>query len=666
MANNVQQLNAEIRSLIKALNNQSARWKSIGDNIVTNFGSTSPAINAFNGVTQSAANLISPLNNITEAFKKSDDVQKKMLAVNTDLKTFTKANSASLDNLRGGFLENAEELFENFSEGIRFNSKEMMTLQNRMKLTGQSTDKLRQGTKFLLNATEGNVESVGRLSQVNMDTSRKYMISNEKLIDALARNEETIDYASLFGLGEEQSAQLMKLTGLMESKGISVKNQQQVLKLMYSTDASMAQMRATLGASVDLPEKLLESNADFSSELNKIAGFAKDTFIQQKGNGKMLNTNNILQGIGGEEMRKTVTALMQTNSILASTKNNAEQMRSPEDKFYNTFDTYAKESKNFYERTMSKHYNIMETVPGILKALQMAQVGGMAGGFISDLFSKKIGGRLENISKAQNLLAKAAPGAARASAQAALKIATGGILKTVGFTVLRFLGPIGMIVSALEFLPIIIDGLKWLVGSKKSESDSLNNSTQALMASVSDLSKITVSSEQANKARTALVDTTKSQIDKINRLGDAIKRRSGEDAFNEFASSADAQQKAMKSLVEKANQSNLQADELRELEKKMKSDAEEFFAKIDSNTKFTAANTKQILDRTPIPESRPVQDKEMSTDFLILDAIAVAMGRKTTGTKEQAAMLEKLDKVNTNLVGIYRERRRKNALEGDV
>lgn len=659
----------EIRNLIKAirgLDDQFNKFKSPLQNMVTNFGTTSPFINATNSLINKMGGLVNPFNKLTNAITTGDSIQKKMLAINTDLATFTKVNADKLNNLKGGFLENAEELFQNFSEGLRFNSDELNKLQNRMKLTGQNTDKLRQVTKLLLNVTNGNVNSVDRLSQANTKLGRDFMVSNEKLLDALARNEEVLDFGSMFGLGEQTADQIMKLTAMMESKGISVKNQNEVVKLLTASDQRTAEMRTLLGLGYDANERFIEGQVTAEELLNRGVKFAEQNLIQQRGNGRLMNTANNLQGIGGEQLKNTVMALTQTNKLLNSSNKNNEMFMSKEDKFYNTFETYSKEHLKSIERTVGQHYGIVEKTPAILEKLYAAQVGGMAGGLLSDMFASKLSSRLENILTAKRALQSAtATGnqAAIIAARAGVTAAMGGPVTRLLSGFLRLAGPVGMIAGTV--LPLLPDALgsviDWFRGdASRDKSRELEASIAEVAQSNKNIMAITSSSEIANAARENINKSTTTQLDKIAKIQEQIAK--DPEASKIFTQEANAQMAILTQILNQARTTNLTEQELMDLEKKARSSAEDFYKRIESNTRLGTDATKKILERTPQLKQ---QDENKKTDIndLIIKSLAVALNRKTATNKEQKEMIAELEKISTNF-NLLRSENRKSSIVG--
>lgn len=362
-----------INDLIKSLERNTKAQNGILSPLETfrlNFTSNAPVLNGINGMTTALANSISPFKAFTEGLAKSEELQKKALALNTNQLTFIKNNTESLNKLRGGFFENAEELFANFEDGIRFNSDSLFTLQNRMKLTGQSTDQLRKTTKLLMGVTNNDIEAIGRLASTNQDLGRTYMVSNEKLLQALDRNAEILDFDSLFGQGEQTSKAITELTARLTSKGVAVDKQQTIIKFLGDQSLETAQMRQRLGISVDVLDKIATGQTSLDTVLGQINSFASQNLKVTQGSFKKIATNIALEGLG-QGIKEVVIASNQIGAALQKPNTEEEKLRSKEDRYYDTFETSVKESKKFYEQTASEFYNVMKPTPDILRQIQI-------------------------------------------------------------------------------------------------------------------------------------------------------------------------------------------------------------------------------------------------------------------------------------------------------
>lgn len=362
-----------INDLIKSLERNTKAQNGVLSPLETfrlNFTSNAPVLNGINGMTTALANSISPFKAFTEGIAKSEELQKKALAINTNQLTFIKNNTESLNKLRGGFFENAEELFANFEDGIRFNSDSLFTLQNRMKLTGQSTDQLRKTTKLLIGVTNNDIEAIGRLASSNQDLGRNYMVSNEKLLQALDRNAEILDFDSLFGQGEQTSKAITELTARLTSKGVAVDKQQTIIKFLGDQSLEAAQMRQRLGISVDVLDKIATGQTSLDTVLGQINSFASQNLKVTQGSFKKIATNIALEGLG-QGIKEVVIASNQIGAALQKPNTEEEKLRSKEDKFYDTFETSVKESKKFYEQTASEFYDVMKPTPDILRQIQI-------------------------------------------------------------------------------------------------------------------------------------------------------------------------------------------------------------------------------------------------------------------------------------------------------
>jgi|GEM_PF-4670665 len=366
---------SQLTASVNALNASVLGETTILKDVKLGLFSFKPLTNSIGNIVGRLSNLINPIERFTEAIEKNDEVQRKSLAIGTTLAKVYEKNAQSIDSLRGSFSDNVSEFVEAFSEGIRVNSRSLNVLRDRMQETGQSTAKLNTISKTLITATAGNEEAISRLADTNVKIAKESLISNEKLIDALQRNEDKIDTAALVGLGEGQVDELSKITGLMSERGISDKLQQQVVDLLFSTDSNIMSLRASFGVGMDANEKILNGQMDSKDVLNIIARNAEKTFVTQD---KLNRTSLALQGTQGGEL---LQAAILTNRLLEQSAKGKDIM-SKEDAYYAQMKTFTEEQKNFAEQQTAKHYELMKELPTILGTIKTAVLTYLGGKFL--------------------------------------------------------------------------------------------------------------------------------------------------------------------------------------------------------------------------------------------------------------------------------------------
>jgi hypothetical protein len=535
----------ELNNSLMMLNQSMTGQVPVLRDLKDSFLSIRPMLASLGGVIGRVSDLVNPIERLIEGFDKASDVQKKLLALNSNTASFLEANTKELEGMRGSFTDNVAELAESFSEGIRFSSKSYNVLRDRMQETGQSTSKLRETTKQLITATGGNVNAITRLTDSNMKIAKESMISNERLIDALARNEEAIDMASVVGMGEEQVDQLQKITAALSQRGVSDRQQQKVIDLLFSTDSNIVALRSQIGLDTNVGEKIMLGQTDFTTELNKASENINKLFVVTQGADKLNRTSFLLEGVQRSDLLK---AAMLTNTLLQQdAKNGVEPTK--EDKYYDQMMTFVAESKASFEKYTLENYQVVEEIPGILESIKKAmlvyfafQAANQAKDFTKSFSARKsveartraslpgapeieiqaqTNRSLDRMQRRGDLGTGAGAQAGRtlanldqslkAGAQSIFKslanafkgggiikaITTGiggvfkGIFTVVGGLFKGLLGPLGLLLTALEFLPTIIDWISGWFGGDKKEDD--ENETKAandeLNKSIEDLQK---------------------------------------------------------------------------------------------------------------------------------------------------------------------------------
>ena len=421
--------------------------------------------------------------NLRRAFSFADDLQKKSLAVNTNFNKLISNNTAILSKLRGDFFENAEEKLLQFSEGIRENSEGVDLLTNRMKVTGQSTDLLRKITGNLIVQSKGQIDVADRLAKSNIQLGRQYVISNDKLVEAVAQISDLLDVPSVLGLGEG-IAQLSQVLAA-EAKGLGDKQRASVIKLLAGSDMQDFADRVSLGISDSL-DFFSQANLTDSAVrdkmieyLQRIDSTIKQNFVVSKGSYKNELTNAMLSSFNDKE---SIIAAIQLNSLVGKQNAMTEAMRTQADQFYMTSENLQKEAFSLYQKAAVPFY---EGALPILKSINYALVAGAAGSIL--------GGGGSRLAGLIPLLGRIGP-------------------------FLRFLGPIGFIGGTIASLLPALVGMKDSTAPIKNIADEARKQT-AIQKEIS--TKIKDPNSDSNKPK----GVNELRFDALNNIIDLMSKR---------------------------------------------------------------------------------------------------------------------------------------------
>jgi hypothetical protein len=222
------------------------------------------------GLTASLTKFADLASNLTESFKKADNLQVKSLAVGSSLKKVLEGNNVALSKMQGSFFENAEELLLNYSEGIRENSDDLNALNNRMRLTGQSTDLLRKVAGSLSVVTGGNLDAVSRLTKSNIDLSKQYGVTSESLLEAIQSINNLVDQASFVDASEQVADLAMSVRALAGDKA----GDQTTKLLNFFLDPKFLQTRIALGMGT-IDDQLIDTRLSTESRLDLLVKASK-------------------------------------------------------------------------------------------------------------------------------------------------------------------------------------------------------------------------------------------------------------------------------------------------------------------------------------------------------------------------------------------------------
>lgn len=189
-------------------------------------------------------NVFNPFLTQITSFKNATEAFGEAYKVNIDLSKSVNSLIGELAT-EGSTTLNLIERLRDFDAGIRTNSKELNSLQAKMRTSDQETDLSRKVFAELSYNTFQNKSSVDVLAQTVMDTAKDSMVSETKLLNGiLALNQSLVDQAFLSGMEEELKQLVTKISG---ETGIPEAALNRVMTLMMSSEDKYFTARERFG-----------------------------------------------------------------------------------------------------------------------------------------------------------------------------------------------------------------------------------------------------------------------------------------------------------------------------------------------------------------------------------------------------------------------------------
>lgn len=334
-------------------------------------------INSLGDLRNSLLSSADVLQNINSGLRKADSIQIKSLAVGTTLSKFTKKNAEVLSKLNGGFFENAEELLKNYSYGLRTNTEALGKAGNKMRLTGQSTDLLRE--------VYGDMEVIfGKGSDINLDLlksnetlARMYGVTNESLLKALQTFKSEIATANFIGLGKGMQDLVQSVRAVTKDQGSDMSDR--ILKFLTSSDL---QKLSSLGVQTKSIDSLIENNISSGERVDRLINVLDSTtkiintrFKTDQG----LNFTKFLMESQGFDS-ETLTGIINTNNLLKTNKNILNDIAVDIGKETDSILSIQETQRKYYDMAITQVFpSLLETLPKILLAQGGLNLLGAAG-----------------------------------------------------------------------------------------------------------------------------------------------------------------------------------------------------------------------------------------------------------------------------------------------
>jgi tetratricopeptide (TPR) repeat protein len=343
------------------------------------------------------AKQLSPLDNLTKALQRAESIQKQAVASYSSQAKMSSIFSKSMKDNMGDPLLNLQEFVDNFDAGIRINSSNLNNLTVRMRLTGQSTDKLRAFTAKQLSETGNNTDQLEGVVQTTQSLAKQYAVSEQTLIEAMKSIQGVTDIASLYDetgrIQEIQANLAAKLGGNQDA----IEKSNQAMSLLLGTTQEAYRFQAAMGVQglaeqIQAAKTSEEATKVFQDGLKTVSAKIQSQMISQGGDNKRMITGQMLQAYGSQEQ---IIAAFQTARNLETGNILAQEAVAKTDMTNQLFNTQIEEATRFYSESVNKYYpkvigsmesmvQTMNTAVMILTAIKAISMGGNLVGNLAD------------------------------------------------------------------------------------------------------------------------------------------------------------------------------------------------------------------------------------------------------------------------------------------
>jgi len=383
---------------------------------------------ALRGVTDNLLRQTRTVTGFTNAITKAEKSQLQSLRLGTTYNKFLKDNTEALKDSKIGFAETAKALLDNFDQGIRVNSGNVMKLTQRMIATGQDTQALNNLNSQLIALTGRNNDVLENVNDTNMDISDKYQISNTRLIETLNKMTEVLDSASFFGAEsvEGVSNLVQELQGRV---GVGMAGQ-----INTTLQALMPGLEALGRGGLLGSEQLTKDLADGTAKMaDMVPVFQQLLSARDEALRGGANPNVALQQVAAQFnlSERQLKAMLQlgTNVIEGIKKEDAARLK--EDERFQSLRTAQQKANNFFDTMAPAMYGQLVLIAeGAIRGAQLANLGGLAGGAAGPMGGRGKGGLRfgrAGLAGALALGAMAVPGMMSSNGGAGGSTSTGGV-----------------------------------------------------------------------------------------------------------------------------------------------------------------------------------------------------------------------------------------------
>jgi hypothetical protein len=437
--------NAIPEELLKAANNQVDAVRMLERGI--------------NGLSRSLSRQFAPIDNLSQSFRDSEEIQLQALKAGTTYSKFLAANTDAMKGLMSSNTSMTKFMLTGFTRGLRDVSEETMALADVMNITGEDTGALAKSFGQVRLLTGNSVDVTRNLAKTIEDTTQQSGVSRGQLIQALDSFSQNLFQASLYG--EDAVGNLAELGVVLKGGLAGAPGAERAINVLLGMQNSLNIAQQEQLGLRQFFEDSRKGTLNMESALQQLRD-AGERFNKQAGNND-INREALARAIGGEQVR----ALLMVTSMLEKDTSTAEEMRATQEDQLKTMRAFEEKKKQFFEKFAPEIHTV---IVQLLPALAAIQAGRQIGGAY---YTAMRAGRARNarallanpnaFGSARNALRG---GATRAGARLAARTAVGGVGRfaatRIGASLAASLvgGPIGLGIGILSVgLPLIISAM---------------------------------------------------------------------------------------------------------------------------------------------------------------------------------------------------------------
>tara|TARA_R100001443_G_scaffold37897_1_gene51469 strand:- start:13448 stop:15055 length:1608 start_codon:yes stop_codon:yes gene_type:complete len=412
-----------------------------------------------NGLSKSLSRQFAPIDNLSQSFRDSEEIQLQALQAGTTYSKFLAANTDAMKGLMSSNTSMTKFMLTGFTRGLRDVSEETMALADVMNITGEDTGALAKSFGQVRLLTGNSVDVTRNLAKTIEDTTQQSGVSRGQLIQALDSFSQNLFQASLYG--EDAVGNLAELGVVLKGGLAGAPGAERAINVLLGMQNSLNIAQQEQLGLRQFFEDSRKGTLNIESALQQLRD-AGERFNKQAGNND-INREALARAIGGEQVR----ALLMVTGMLEKDTSTAEEMRATQEDQLKSMRAFEEKKKQFFETFAPEiHSFITQYLPLIAAgqgAMQVGRLGMALPGALAAGKARNARAVLSNPQAFGAMRAALAGGASKTGARlAALRVGGSFAAGRIGASLAASLagGPIGIGIGILSVgLPLIISAM---------------------------------------------------------------------------------------------------------------------------------------------------------------------------------------------------------------
>jgi len=303
----------------------------------------------------------------TDATTKLSRIEQQSAGNFIKLTGFLEENSERLDSFSVSYNKSTQFMIDAWQEGVRSNNIAMDSLADDLLITGQDTRSLINAMQLLTTFIDEDSEAVSDLMRVTRDTSKKYGITSDKLLEGIVSLGTQLESFTIYG--PQAVGNLAKLGVLLEGATVGKQEARKQIGVLLSMGDAMEITKQEMLGLKGLFTEVRDGSEIGDRHLQMIVDASED--IRQRLSDQPMQAQVLAETIG----RPQIQSLLALGELLKKNNQTTDELKASADDQRATLAARQESVDRFYDQWAPEMLDLTKKFFHTALAIKAIQMG---------------------------------------------------------------------------------------------------------------------------------------------------------------------------------------------------------------------------------------------------------------------------------------------------